>query len=187
MARWRPGAQGRLQEAAMDLFVDRGFEATTVGDIASRAGVTERTFFRHYADKREVLFAGQELFEGVFLDPVHEAPEGTSTRALLELVLDGVAVVFDEDRRAWARMRTAVIAANPALQERELLKLTRVSQALTEALTGRGLAPLSAQVVASTAMAVFQTAFGAWVAPGETRSLGALQQAALAELRSVAG
>jgi AcrR family transcriptional regulator len=171
----------------MDLFVDRGFEATTVGDIAARAGVTERTFFRHYADKREVLFAGQELFEGVFLDPVREAPEGASPRELLDLVLSGVEVVFDEDRRPWARMRAAVIAANPALQERELLKLTRVSEALAQALTGRGLAPLRAQVVASTAMSVFHTAFGAWVASGETRRLGELQQAALDELRSVAG
>ncbi|MGI3780205.1 MAG: TetR family transcriptional regulator, partial [Janthinobacterium lividum] len=76
MVRWEPGAQERLQAAALDLYAQRGFEQTTAADIAQAAGLTERTFFRYFADKREVLFAGQDIFQQVFVDGVAAAPEG---------------------------------------------------------------------------------------------------------------
>src|ERR1700761_5605564 len=137
MARWAPGAKGRLEEAALDLFCERGFEETTVADIAERAGLTKRTFFRYFADKREVLFSGSEILQETFIQGVLDAPADASPLDAIAAGLDASAKIFEQipDR---AGRRQVPLDANPELQERERAKLAKLSAAVTAALRKRG-------------------------------------------------
>src|SRR3954451_8728917 len=117
MGRWEPNGRGRLEQAALELYRERGVEQTTVAEIAERAGLTERTFFRHFADKREVLFGGQATLRELFVSSVAGAPEGTTPLDAVAVALDAAAGLLEE-RHDVARQRQAVIAANPDLQER---------------------------------------------------------------------
>jgi AcrR family transcriptional regulator len=171
----------------MELFAERGFEATTVAGIAERAGVTERTFFRYFADKREVLFAGQEQLEAVFVDAVAGAPADASLTDLLVAALDaGGGALRDERGRHFARARNEIITANAQLQERELLKLAKLSHAVTTALVARGIADVPARLAGDLVVSVFSTAFVRWIAPGETRDLVELQRDGLAVISDLA-
>ncbi len=188
MGRWQPNAQGRLAEAAMELFAERGYEGTTVAEIAARAGLTERTFFRHYADKREVLFDGGGQMQELLTGAAAGAPAGAEPIEAAAVALEAVSSVLDERRgREFARRRQAVIAANPELQERELGKLASWSHALAAALQERGAPPATANLVAEVALAVFRAAFERWVQAGEERDLEAIVRQALAELKVAVG
>src|SRR6478672_9355857 len=114
MGRWEPNARGRLEQAAIALYAERGFENTTVAEIAERAGLTERTFFRHFADKREVLFAGSGLFEEQMVGAVAAAPAGASPIDAAAAGLEAAAAMLQE-RRDFARQRQAIIAASAEL------------------------------------------------------------------------
>ncbi|MFE0389771.1 TetR family transcriptional regulator, partial [Streptomyces bungoensis] len=116
MSRWQPNARERLAKAALELYGERGFEQTTVAEIAGRAGLTERTFFRHYADKREVLFAGARELEELFVRAVAGAPASAAPIDALASGLEAAAEAF-AGRHAFARRRQAVITANAELQE----------------------------------------------------------------------
>lgn len=187
MARWAPGASDRLQRAALDLFAERGFDAATVAGIAERAGVTERTFFRHFADKREVLFAGQERLVAVFVDAIAAAPADASLTDLLLAALDaGGGALQDVRGRDFARVRNEIIAANEQLLERELLKLAKLSRAVAAALVARGVADVPARLAGDLVVSVFSTAFADWIAPGETRDLVELQREGLAVIGDLA-
>jgi AcrR family transcriptional regulator len=162
MSRWKPDARGRLEKAALELFNHQGFDATTVAEIAARAEVTERTFYRHFADKREVLFPGvnplaDALASAAAAAPAALAPFEVVTHALIE-----AAPVFEE-REDLVRQRQAVIAANPELQERELAKLAAVVSAFAQALRERGLEGATAALAAEFGIAAFKVAFGRWV------------------------
>jgi AcrR family transcriptional regulator len=161
MVRWEPDARGRLVQAAIELFGERGFEATTAHDIAERAGVTERTFFRHFADKREVLFDGAGLLEKSMVNAVASSSEQAPMAVMID-ALNASSDVFG-DLRAWSTKRAAVIAANPSLQERELLKLSRMSAAMARALVERGTDAQKAAVVADLGVAIFQRTFQRWI------------------------
>ena len=184
MVRWEPGARERLQAAALERFGARGFDGTTVAEIAAAAGLTERTFFRHFADKREVLFAGQDEFERLFVAGIEEA-ETTDPVAIIAVALDGAAAFFPDDRRSWSRMRQVVIDADPGLQERELLKLSGLATTMTGALRRRGFDATAAALAAESGVAVFRVGFATWIAEGEDRPLAAILRAVLAELRSL--
>src|SRR5579884_1665666 len=110
MGRWEPDSQGRLERVALELYSERGFENTTVAEIAERAGLTERTFFRHYADKREVLFAGGEAFQERIVTPIANAPASLAPIDAVGLGLDAAAAMLQQ-RREFARRRHAIIAA----------------------------------------------------------------------------
>ncbi|ANF32003.1 TetR family transcriptional regulator [Leifsonia xyli] len=187
MGRWEPGARERLVEAALDLFADPGFEETTVADIAARAGVTERTFFRHFADKREVLFAGSDEFQATVLTAIEAAPAGLSP---LEAASAGMeaAAAFLQSRpdREFPRRRAAAIAANRSLQERELLKLATVATESARALAGRGVPVIEAAVAAEAAMAAFRLAFERWVTAHEVLDLRELVRERVAAFRTLA-
>src|SRR5213083_2571182 len=118
MGRWEPNARGRLERAALELFIERGFDRTTVAEIAGRAGLTERTFFRHYADKREVLFHGQGALEDLVVTALTDAPGDLAPIDAVALALEAADGMFRE-RRAGARLRQGVIAAHAELRERE--------------------------------------------------------------------
>ena len=186
MARWEAGTRERLQCAALDLFTARGYDGVTVAEIAAGAGTTERTFFRHYADKREVLFRGEEDFQAAFLAGVAAAPAGDPL-SLAVAGLTGGGAHFGPERHPWARARQQVIDAHPALQERELLKLSALAAALTGALTDRGVAPVPAALAAESAVTVFRTAFATWIAEDEARPFLQVQDAVLAELHALLG
>lgn len=185
MVRWEPGAKERLQRAALDLFLDRGFEQTTVQDIAQEAGLTERTFFRHFADKREVLFQGQQQYLDGFVLGIREAPAGTSPFGLIRAALVGASGFFEEPRRPWSRQRQVVIDANPPLQERESLKRVSLADALTAALVDRGVGATDARLTAEIGVSAFFVAFRAWIGADEHRSFDELQQEALARVEAI--
>jgi AcrR family transcriptional regulator len=163
VARWEPDAKGRMVAAALDLFTERGFEATTAADIADRAGVTERTFFRHFADKREVLFDGSSTLAKTAYDAILTAPEDASPLEAGVLGMAAAGGMFDEIRGHAVR-RAKVVEANPALRERELLKLAALTETTAEALRARGVAEPEATLAAHSATTVFHVAFTRWVA-----------------------
>ncbi|WP_370093589.1 TetR/AcrR family transcriptional regulator [Streptacidiphilus sp. MAP12-20] len=162
MGRWKPDARGRMLGAAMELFAERGYEQTTAGDIAERAGVTERTFFRHFADKREVLFDSSGTMQRMAHDAILAAPDDLSPldAALVGMVAGGGLL---EDIHDHAVHRSRIIAANQPLQERELLKLASMVDATAEALRTRGVPEPTASLAAHSAVTVFHVAFAHWV------------------------
>ncbi|GAA2228346.1 MULTISPECIES: TetR/AcrR family transcriptional regulator [Kitasatospora] len=184
MGRWEPNARGRLEQAALELYIERGYEQTTVAEIAKRAGLTERTFFRHYADKREVLFAGAGALQELFVSAVAGAPGSAAPIEAVGAALEAAAVVLQE-RRDSARRRQTVIAANAELRERELIKLASLSAALADALRQRGVADTAAGLAAEAGIAVFKIAFERWLDETGRRSLAQLIQESLDELRDV--
>ncbi|MFJ2089522.1 TetR/AcrR family transcriptional regulator [Streptomyces sp. NPDC087901] len=184
MSRWEPNARGRLEQAAMELYGERGYEKTTVTEIAGRAGLTERTFFRHYADKREVLFGGSVLLQGLLVDTLAEAPESASPIDAVAGALQAAAAVFDE-RREQSRRRQEIISANVELQERELVKLDSLAAALGGALRERGVPEPAASLAGEAGVAVFKVAFGRWIGGSGELGMGEFIQEALDELKAV--
>ncbi len=184
MTRWAPNAPGRLRQAALELYAERGFEQTTVAEIAERAGLTERTFFRYFADKREVLFSGSELLQERMTDAVAGAP---ATAGPMEAVAAGLeaAATFLQDGAEFSHQRQLVIAANPELQERELIKLASLAAALAAALRARGVGDPAATLSSEIGVAVFRTAFERWHQEDHQRTLSQLMQASLSELAAL--
>jgi AcrR family transcriptional regulator len=183
MARWKPGSRGRLHEAALELYAQRGFENTTVAEIAKRAGLTERTFFRHFADKREVLFAAAGALQEALVSTVANAP---ASLAPLAAVAAGLEAFGDElPDRETARQRQTIIAANPELRERDLIKFASLSAALAEALRARGLRDPAAALTAEVGIAVFRVAFERWIDDTNDRDLPELIRESLDELEAL--
>jgi AcrR family transcriptional regulator len=187
MARWEPGARERLQAAALELFATRGYEQTTAAEIAQSVGLTERTFFRHFSDKREVLFYGQEDFLRAFIDGVDAAPPGASPLEVVASALHVAASFFPDERRSYSRMRQSVIDQNPALRERELHKLAGVAVAVAEALRARGIGEPAATLAAESGATVFGIAFAQWIREDEKRSLADIASDVLNELLNLTG
>src|SRR2546429_4722395 len=151
MGRWEPNARGRLEQAAMELYGERGFDQTTVAEIAARAGLTERTFFRHFADKREVLFSGSEMLAELLAAAVADAPDLATPLDAVAAALEAVGALLEESRgRDFARARRSIIAANAELQERELIKLASWADTLAGALRDRGVDDRAATLAAET-------------------------------------
>jgi AcrR family transcriptional regulator len=163
MGRWEPNAQGRLVQAAMELYGERGFEQTTVAEIAKRAGLTERTFFRHFADKREVLFWGATALQDLLVRTLDAVPVSTAPMDAVAIAVEAAAAEIQQGRE-FSGQRQAVIDANPELQERELIKLATLSAALAETLRGRGVTDPAASLTAEAGIAVFKVAFERWIA-----------------------
>jgi AcrR family transcriptional regulator len=184
MGRWEPDALGRLQEAALALYGERGFDNTTVAEIAERAGLTKRTFFRYFADKREVLFAGSKALEELFVAEVGAAPALAAPLDAVAYALHSVATMF-EQRRAFAVRRQQIIAANPELQERELIKLASLAAAVAEALRRRGVGDPAAILTAEAGMTVFRVAFERWVGQPDVLEFPLVIRESLDELRAV--
>ena len=166
IARWKPNARERLQAAALDLFAERGYDQTTAAEIAARADLTERTFFRHFADKREVLFANEATMQAALVAGVQGADTG-----YVQAGLEAVAAEL-EPRRAELRRRAELIASHPALRERELIKQAATVTALAAALKERGVAAGEAELSAEVAIVLLRVAFDRWLATddGDLRS-----------------
>jgi AcrR family transcriptional regulator len=170
----------------MELFDERGFEATTVADIAERAGLTKRTFFRHFADKREVLFSGTEPLKAKFVEAIAAAPADAAPLDAIAAGLDAMADLFAGIEGDGPRKRQAIINANPELQERELVKMIGFAAAGAAALRDRGVAEPAASLAAEAGIAVLRVAFEQWVDGPKGQDIHALIRASLGELKAVA-
>ncbi|MEU9970195.1 TetR/AcrR family transcriptional regulator [Streptomyces malaysiensis] len=184
MGRWEPGASGRLREAALALYLEHGFEQTMVTDIADRAGVTARTFFRYFADKREVLFDGASEFAEKSLTALEAAPATASALEAVAAALDAAAEIIGRDPEL-ARKRHAVITANADLRERELIKLAHMSAALADGLRRRGAGDTEASLAAETGSAVYRVAFQRWVDAADDLDLRDAVSQSFAQLRTL--
>ena len=184
MVRWEPNARGRLQKAAFELFLERGFEQVTVAEIAERAGLTERTFFRYFTDKREVLFAGAAVLQDLMVSAVASAPESAPPIDAIAAALDAAGAMFEE-HGAGPRRRQAIITAHAELRERELIKLAGLATALAAALRQRGVGDPAASLTAEAGIAVFRIGFERWVAEPDGPDLTRVMRAALDELKAV--
>ncbi len=168
----------------MALFGERGFEQATVAEIAARAGLTERTFFRHYADKREVLFGGSSEFSGLLVHSIDDAPAGTRPIEMIAAALATAGELFAE-RLDHARQRQRIIDAHADLRERELIKLASLAASLSEALRRRGVGDPTARLAAEAGVAVFKIAFERWVEENNATPLSDIIRESLAELKAV--
>lgn len=162
MARWEPDARGRLERAALELYSEQGFDQTTVAEIAERAGLTKRTFFNHFVDKPEVLFWGHEVLRDVYQTSIADAPSSAAPLDVLATALQAAAALH-EPRPDLIRRRHVVIAAHPALQEREHLKRATVADTITSALRRRGVDEPTARLLGEMGSAIFKVAYDRWV------------------------
>jgi AcrR family transcriptional regulator len=184
MGRWQPDAMGRLQRAALELYRDRGYDQTTVAEIAERAELTERTFFRYFADKREVLFGGSHLLEQRILETLAGTDPAAPPLEQVASALEAAGEFFTD--RAVSRLRQDVIAAHAELQERELIKLARLASAIADGLRQRGVSHPTATLSAEAGIAVFKVAFERWIAKGEKRSYDELFRDSMIVLKAAA-
>jgi len=183
MGRWQPNARERLREAALELFVERGYDRTTVEEIAGRAGLTERTFFRYFADKREVLFGGSHLLQDTLIAGLRDTdPSAAPIEQVVTAVEAANRFFTDPD---YSRQRQAIIAGHPDLRERELIKLAALGAAFADALRSRGVKEPTASLTAEAGVAVFKVAFERWIDESNTRGFAELVHDSFAELKSV--
>ena len=186
MGRWKPDARGRLERAAMELYLERGFENTTVAGIAERAGLTERTFFRHFADKREVLFSGSAQLQQLLAECVAASPDSAVPIDAVRAALEAAGAVIQQ-RRDWSKQRQAVISANTELRERELIKLASMAATLAETLRRqRGVKDPIASLTAEAGIAAFKVAFERWVQQPSKRDLPRLIGESIDQLKALA-
>ena len=186
MARWDPGTADRLRKAALELYAEHGYDAVTITQIAERAGITRRTYFRYFPDKREVLFAGAEQLPPAFAEAVlaaeeAESPLRTTLGALVEVGTRITQLVDPSPERR------AVIAASAELRERERSKAAATTTAIREALERRGTPPDLAKPAAQAAAIILGDAFDRWTDSGGTQDFPACLDAAATAFRDACG
>ena len=186
MARWEPGARERMVLAAADLFAEQGYDATTVAQIAERAGVTKSTFFRHFPDKRELLVAGQEVLSRLLAEGIAEAPEAASPLEAVAAGLERASNAMGPVNRELGPRLKAAIAASAELQERDALKSVGLAAAMTNALKARGVPDLIAHLAGEMGVLAFKRGYSEWLeADHDTEGgLAPYTAAALEDLRA---
>jgi AcrR family transcriptional regulator len=186
MGRWEPGARERIVVAAVDLFTEQGYDATTVAQIAERAGVTKSTFFRHFPDKRELLVAGQETLSRLLAAGIAEAPGNASPLEAVAAGLERAASAMGPVNRELAPRLKAAVAASAELQERDALKSVGLAAAMTTALVARGVPDPTAALASELGVLAFKRGFAEWSAGDRDGSyeLAGYTLAALDELRA---
>ena len=181
MPRSGAAARDRLERAALELYSERGYDQTTTAQIAASAGVTERTFFRHFTDKREVLFNIEGRLNEALVAALADVPANMPPSAVVLQAFRGMVAAL-EDNRALAEARHRVIAATPALRERELAKAAAMSLIVADALRARGLPDGQATLLAQVGTTALGHAVHAWVSD-PFGDLDALIVQAFADLR----
>ena len=181
VARWEPGAGGRLTDAALELFAEHGFRNVTVADVASYAGVTERTFYRHFATKEDVLFSDSEEILTLLLNAIDATPESSPAADALRNATGALAAAF-QGERAHHRRRVKVVASDPQLVERDLLKQQAWSETIAARLRARGTSAVRATVLATAVTAAFRAAYAQWATDRAARPLVDRVDAAIADL-----
>jgi AcrR family transcriptional regulator len=184
MARWEPNASQRLADAALELFAERGYENTTVLDIAQRAGLAKSTFFRHFQDKREVLF-GEDVLTGHLVTAIAAAPLGAAPLEAVACGLDALGRdVFTPAYHAFAVRRRAAIVAHSDLQEREALKGISLTASIARAIAHRGVPGLVARVAAELGALALKMAYEQWSDPGNTEEFSDIARQTLSEVQA---
>ncbi len=186
MGRWQPRARERLESAALELFLEQGFAETTVPQITARAGLTTRTFFRHFADKREVLFAGEEDVPALVTRLLAEAPATLSPLAVIDWGFQPFAAATFEGRFEELRMRRRIIQADAGLRERELQKRATLAEAVRQGFLLRGTDELTALLAAEIAVTVFSVSLTRWLDQDAGDKLAGIIVHTLQVLRGVA-
>jgi len=187
MARWEPDARGRLVKAAMELFQKRGYGRTTVEGIAARAGLTERTFFRYFTDKREVLFSGSKDLEKTLVDMIANAPKEAAPFDVVAEAFESAGANLQALRDLrHVRARHALVVGHAELRERELIKFASLVAAATEALHARGVSEPAASLAAEAGLAIFKVGFERWVREKKPQDLAAHIRAARDALKAIA-
>jgi len=186
MARWEPGARERMVLAAVDLFTEQGYDATTVAQIAERAGVTKSTFFRHFPDKRELLVAGQEMLSRLLAEGIAAAPETASPLEAVAAGLERASSAMGPMNRELGPRLKAAIAASVELQERDALKSVGLAAAMTDALKARGVPDPTAHLAGEMGVLAFKRGYSAWLAADHDTEggLAPYTAAALEDLRA---
>ena len=184
MARWQPGARDRLVVAAVDLFTEQGYDATTVAQIAERAGVTRSTFFRHFSDKREVLVAGQETLSRLLAEGIADAPAGASPLEAVAAGLERASSEMGPVNRELGPRRKAAGAASTELQERDALKSVGLASAMTAALVARGVPDPTAHLAGELGVLAFKRGYAQW-SEGDRSDGKGLAEHALAALNDL--
>ncbi|MET3807864.1 AcrR family transcriptional regulator [Nakamurella sp. UYEF19] len=186
MARWEPGARERLVFVAVDLFTEQGYDDTTVAQIAERAGVTKSTFFRHFADKRELLVAGQETLGQLLAEGITEAPANASPLEAVAAGLERASGAMGPENRELGPRIKAAIAASTELQERDALKSVGLAVAMTAALIARGVADATAHLAGELGVMAFKRGYAEWAEGDrdEDDHLAPYTLSALEELRA---
>ena len=182
MSRWAPDARERLEAAALSLFVEEGYEETTVAQIADRAGLNRATFFRHFAEKREVLFGGDDVLAGLFADGIRGAPPDATLTECLQAAFDAAEVAMTRQQRTKAAQRVLVVSANSELQDRGLLKHARIARSIDAALRERGADEITARLGAEWGMLVFSIAMERWIRSDDAGTFSLHAASALREI-----
>ncbi|CAM3423708.1 TetR/AcrR family transcriptional regulator [Streptomyces albus] len=185
MARWQPGAAQRLVVAAVDLFTEQGYDATTVTQIAERAGVTRSTFFRYFSDKREVLVAGQETLSRLLADGITEAPASAGPLQAVAAGLERASGAMGPANRELGPRLKAAVAASTELQERDALKSVGLAAAMTAALTARGVPETTAHLAAEMGVLAFKRGYAQWTESDPDNGTEGLAPHALAALEDL--
>jgi AcrR family transcriptional regulator len=184
VSRWAPDARERLETAALELFVENGYEETTVTQIADRAGLNRATYFRHFADKREVLFGGEDVLAGLFADAIRAAPPDATLTECLQAAFAATEVAMTPQQRAKATQRVLVVAANSELQERGLLKHARIARSINATLRERGVDALTARLGAEVGMLAFTIGVERWMESDHHEPFPFHAEAALRDLQA---
>jgi AcrR family transcriptional regulator len=184
MARWEPGARERLVVAAVDLFAEQGYDATTVAQIAERAGVTKSTFFRHFPDKHELLAAGQQTLSRLLAEGIAEAPEGATPLEAVAAGLERASNAMGPMNRELGPRLKAAVAANVELQERDALKNVGLAAAMIDALSARDVPDAIARLAAELGVLAFKQGYAQWLQTNDDATLVPYTLAALEDLRA---
>jgi AcrR family transcriptional regulator len=183
VSRWAPDARERLETAALDLFVENGYQETTVAQIADRAGLNRATFFRHFADKREVLFGGEDVLAELFADGIRAAAPDATITECLRAAFAAAGVAMTPQQRARAAQRVLVVGANSEVQERGLLKHARIARSISVALRERGADELTSRLGAEVGMLAFSIAVERWMRSDNDEPFPVHAATALSDLR----
>ncbi len=187
MPRWEPNPRERLERAAIELFSEQGYNETTVEQIAAGAGLARSTFFRHFGDKREILFGGQDGLAARLAEGIEKAPSKQTALEAIETAFTDVAEIwFTPERRDLAPRRISVIESNPDLAERELLKRRGITNAITGALRSRGIEEPFTTVAAELATLAFSETIAAWAEPDNTEEFPAIARRVLRRMHTAA-
>lgn len=163
MGRWEPDARGRLLRAAIELFSEHGYDATTAAQIAAHAGLTKTTLFRHFADKREILFQGQDALVAAAVAGVVAAPADASPKGLVRAGIASLCAAHSDDLRDVGRLLDPLLAATPELRERATFKRSAITEALEGALADRVGDPRQAGLLADVGVRAYYEGYAAWM------------------------
>ena len=173
--------RARLELAALRLFEQNGFDATTVNEIARSAGVSHMTFFRYFPSKDSVLV--DDLHDPLIAGSVLAQDPRATPIEQVRLGLLAAWVTLSDSDEAIVRSRVRLIAGHPRLSAAARQSMQRTEDCVVEALASRGVSPLDSRVAAGACLGALMAAMLHWGATEDRRPLAAVMRAALDQLK----